>query len=469
MASIFKRGDRRNYRISYFDHRGRRQEISSHTTDKRTAERIAAKLEAEQALVREGVVDASQASLVQHNRRPLADHVADYLAHCKRAELCSQIIKSRARHLRWIQELTGATRLSDLTAESFERARAELRSQGLSAQTANGRQESVRAFLNWCVKTGRAASNPLRILSKLNVDADRRYLRRALTEEELGRLFEVAKGRGRLLFYAMAFYAGIRRGELCRIQWGDVDLDAGTLTMRKGKAKRTDVIPLHPDLQEILREVRPAAATHESRLFPEVVTNQTRVRDFERAKIPLIDSKGLRADLHSTRMTLHTMLALRGVPVQVAQRLMRHADYRTTQKHYFHMDTSAAGSALRALPTIGIGHSSKGEDRQQKRQQTAHDSAHSGADACNSEEDSIDQSRRRKPLESAELRKTVPRGSTPRTSNRKGRVISLGNRRSILLSYGRVSWGMIAGGVGRPGHPAKIAGARVVRCWTSCC
>lgn len=433
MASIFKRGDRRNYRISYFDQHGRRHEISSRTTDKRTAERIAAKFEADTALIREGVVDAAQAGLVQHNRRPLADHVVDYLAHCKRAELCSQIVKSRARHLRWIQERTGATRLSDLTAEGFERARAELRARGLSAQTANGRQESVRAFLNWCVKTGRAASNPLRILSKLNVDADRRYIRRALTEEELGRLFEVAKSRGRLPWYAMAFYAGIRRGELGRLRWGDVDLDAGTLTIRRGKAKRTDVIPIHADLQVILREARPATASHDSRLFPEDVTNKTRVRDFERAKIPLIDSKGLRADLHSTRMTLHTMLALRGVPVQVAQRLMRHADYRTTQKHYFHMDTEAAGSALRALPTIRqVPSSESGStgDRQQKRQQSPHDSAHSGADACNSEEDSIDQSRRRKPLESAKLRKPVPRGSTPCTSSRRGRVASLGRGRS---------------------------------------
>ena len=47
MASVFKRGGKNNrggsYCIQWFDHNGQRQTKSARTTDKATAERIAAK------------------------------------------------------------------------------------------------------------------------------------------------------------------------------------------------------------------------------------------------------------------------------------------------------------------------------------------------------------------------------------------------------------------------------------------
>ena len=39
------------------------------------------------------------------------------------------------------------------------------------------------------------------------------------------------------------------------------------------------------------------------------------------------------ADLHSLRIPLGTRLAREGIAPQIAQRIMRHADYRTTLKH----------------------------------------------------------------------------------------------------------------------------------------
>jgi len=56
MATIYKRGGRGNrggrYYISYFDHTGQRVSRSARTSDRATAERIAAKLEADAALRR---------------------------------------------------------------------------------------------------------------------------------------------------------------------------------------------------------------------------------------------------------------------------------------------------------------------------------------------------------------------------------------------------------------------------------
>ncbi len=63
MATVFKRGGKNNrggaYYISWYDHTGKRRTKSARTTDKATADRITAKLEADAALRREGVIDAA--------------------------------------------------------------------------------------------------------------------------------------------------------------------------------------------------------------------------------------------------------------------------------------------------------------------------------------------------------------------------------------------------------------------------
>ena len=78
MASIYKRNGRGAYVIAYFDHTGMRREKSSRTTDKRAAERIAAKLEADSALRREGVVDAKMDHFTAQDQKPLTEHHQDY-------------------------------------------------------------------------------------------------------------------------------------------------------------------------------------------------------------------------------------------------------------------------------------------------------------------------------------------------------------------------------------------------------
>ena len=60
MASVYKRGGPRAkgpWLTSWIDHTGERKTISTRTTDKATALRIAAKYEADAALRRDGVVD----------------------------------------------------------------------------------------------------------------------------------------------------------------------------------------------------------------------------------------------------------------------------------------------------------------------------------------------------------------------------------------------------------------------------
>ena len=72
-------------------------------------------------------------------------------------------------HLDRLTGNIGATRLPDLTADTLERHLSLLRDDGLSVRSLNFARQIAVAFLSWCVKTGRAESNPLSTTSTKTV------------------------------------------------------------------------------------------------------------------------------------------------------------------------------------------------------------------------------------------------------------------------------------------------------------
>ena len=185
MATVFKRRGKGPWIIKYFDHQGRRREKSSRTTDKRAAQRMAAKLEADAALRREGVVDPRLDGLAEADKIPIRDHVDAYLRHLRAGDRSPRTLADARQHLDWVLSETGAARLSDLSLDAVVRALDSLRAKGRASRTVNHHGGRVRAFLRWCERTGRMASNPLQNLPKLDQARDRRRVRRALTDEEL--------------------------------------------------------------------------------------------------------------------------------------------------------------------------------------------------------------------------------------------------------------------------------------------
>ena len=351
MASVFKRNGKGPWIVMYFDAQGRRRERSTRTTDKRAADRIAAQLAAGVALRREGVIDARTDRYATENAKPLQRHIDDYLAHLRHAGHSALTLRDATAHLGWMVQESGASRLPDLTLDAVERALGTLQARNLSARSVNHHGGSVRAFLSWALKSGRIEGNPLRFLPRQNEAIDRRRVRRALTEDEVARLLTVARERGRLAWYLLALYGGLRLSELRKLTWDAVDLGRGVLVIRMGKARRVDEVPMHPDLAAELARIRPALMLSDGRVFPTAVTNDTRTKDFKRAGIDVEAKDGLHVDLHSLRSTLATRLARQGVAPQVAQRVLRHSDYRTTAKHYVRLELADATTAVRGLPS----------------------------------------------------------------------------------------------------------------------
>ncbi|EGB5750120.1 site-specific integrase, partial [Escherichia coli] len=54
-----------------------------------------------------------------------------------------------------------------------------------------------------------------------------------LTKDEFARLIDACHHQQTKNFWSLAVYTGMRHGELCGLAWEDIDLEAGTLTVKR--------------------------------------------------------------------------------------------------------------------------------------------------------------------------------------------------------------------------------------------
>lgn len=135
---------------------------------------------------------------------------------------------------------------------------------GARPGTINRALSSLRGLCRWAVAQGIRTDNPVAEISEvltpnlapqgIETEAIDALLRAAATEPDL-----VSRRRDQALL-ALLVYAGLRIHELCQVQLRDLDLDGGTVTVRRGKGGKTRRIPLHSEAQALLdcylKEVR---------------------------------------------------------------------------------------------------------------------------------------------------------------------------------------------------------------------
>jgi len=119
-------------------------------------------------------------------------------------------------------------------------------------------RSQMSKLFSWCIEREHAAFNPVTRIKALRQDNGRN---RYLTVAEVDRLMkEAQRARGGLLapLIFTALHTGARRGELLKLEWRFVDLDAGTITFiaETTKTRRTRVVPMVPELVEVLRDWR---------------------------------------------------------------------------------------------------------------------------------------------------------------------------------------------------------------------
>ena len=191
------------YTAKYRDGNGVIQKVSTGCRSLDAAKSVLADLEKRADKVRSGITTAAEDSVLDHQTTTLKEHLTDYDVYLsdKRGKGGKPRVSKSHRHdvrtrLEVVANDKGFKLLRDLNRQAFEKWADERAKTGqLSARTLNAYAAAWTAFGNWCVETGRLVANPFARLRKYDEKADRRHQRRALTEDELVRLFRAAQFR----------------------------------------------------------------------------------------------------------------------------------------------------------------------------------------------------------------------------------------------------------------------------------
>ncbi len=129
-----------------------------------------------------------------------------------------------------LADMYGNVQLKKLTTEQIEVLYASLRRRGLSGTTVQGVHRSLRASLNEAVRRGWLAKNP--VLHARPGRTEEHEIE-PLSTGEAKAILEAAKGQRNAARWAIALSLGLRQGEALGLCWNDVDLEAGTLQIKR--------------------------------------------------------------------------------------------------------------------------------------------------------------------------------------------------------------------------------------------
>jgi len=128
----------------------------------------------------------------------------------------------------------GAHRLDKLEPEHLERLYAKMQRNGSKAATAHQAHRTMKTAINVAIRRGHVSRNvaslarPPRVI-EVEIEP--------YTVEEVKRLLVAAAERRNSARWAIALALGLRQGEALGLRWSDVDLDTGTLRVRRNRLR----------------------------------------------------------------------------------------------------------------------------------------------------------------------------------------------------------------------------------------
>lgn len=238
--------------------------------------------------------------------------------------------------------------LSRITSEVASRFQSGLREKGISETTIRTYLKHFKAALSWAVELELIRSVP-KIALPPNARKKSRMKGRPISDEEFKRMLSSAEAVRPSDFADWQRYltglwlSGLRLGESLKLSWDDDDDFSVDLYGRRPrfkiqlegqKARRDELLPMTPDFAIWLLETPPE--TRYGRVFTPGGYQQDKVMRVVSAigtKAAVRVGGKKHATAHDLRRSFGTSWSLKVRP-PVLQKLMRHADIKTTMEYY---------------------------------------------------------------------------------------------------------------------------------------
>jgi integrase len=192
--------------------------------------------------VREDVATLTIAELAK-------EYLADPETQAQRA------FQDRKNCVTWWVNHYGGERVRQFNVLKIRTARDKLKP-GRQPATINRYLASMRACWNWGIASGLVQAEsqwPKRLML-----SEPKGRTRFLTDDEIARVLKASADQGPVMYAAVlvSIACGMRKGELLRLRWGDVDFDAQTLRILVTKNGESRGVHLPPSAANALRALR---------------------------------------------------------------------------------------------------------------------------------------------------------------------------------------------------------------------
>ena len=279
-------------------------------------------------------------------------HLED-LRNSSDVDLSHKTIGGRAEALAALRKACKPKGPLDITPKLIRRFRLVQKQNGLAASTINKHIAAIRSALIYAVRGEIVPTNRLLGPHRLFLREEHKPLR-ILEVGEVVALMNVATDLKHKTVISLAYYHGLRRGEICHLQWQDVDLEEHKLSMqdREGahtKTRRSRVVALRQETAGLLRRMCL------DRVNEHAFTNLGAFYWACDKWFPLLveEAKLDRCTLHDLRKTCNTVMLDSGVPQEAAMQVLGHSTPEVNRQHYTGRLAKQQRAAVNALPSIG--------------------------------------------------------------------------------------------------------------------
>ena len=223
----------------------------------------------------------------------------------------------------------GELAIGDVDAEGIEAYLMRLRDDGLTKGTRNRHLAILKVLMAKAHEWGYVPSDPAR---EVRTERVGRKKPRPYREEELSRLLPELQTRHREIA-VIYLETGLRRGELMKLLWSDVDLVERTVTVRETKNEDDRVVPLSNAAYDILvrgrltwEDDQRTTRSVDPKVYGTLADiRQVIVRAMAKNQLDPERRAWLRP-IHSLRDTFITRLARNGIPLDRRMTLAGHRD-----------------------------------------------------------------------------------------------------------------------------------------------
>ena len=180
---------------------------------------------------------------------------------------------------------------------------------------------------------------------------------RFLSREEADHLLGELKSRSRPLhdICQLSLYTGMRMGEIFNLNWNDVDVEHGRISIKDTKSGESRSAHITHPLAKLFQQIKKNAPAAKGLIFED--RNGRKIREISNVFDRVTEKLGLNKDVtdrrdkvvaHTLRHTFASWLAMQGEPIITIQKLMGHSSLEMTLR-YAHLSPSHELAAVTKL------------------------------------------------------------------------------------------------------------------------